>query len=155
MTYIFDTNSFRVLGAYYPDRFPTFWKNFETAVDAGEVYSVREVYNELSYQARDWLLDWIETHKTFFRVPSPAETEFVAKIFRVPHFSTLVGEQQRLKGQPVADPFVIAAAAICEGTVVTEEKLKKNAAKIPNVCEHFEIAYTNVEGFLAAHSWKF
>ena len=30
--------------------------------------------------------------------------------------------------------------------VVTEEKFKKDAAKIPNVCEYFDIEWTDVEG---------
>jgi len=41
------------------------------------------------------------------------------------------------------------------GTVVTEEALKENAAKIPNVCEYFGIKWTNVQGFLLSNDWKF
>jgi hypothetical protein len=55
----------------------------------------------------------------------------------------------------VADPFVIAAAAIRGGTVVTQEHLKPNAAKIPNVCDHFGIPWTDVEGFMVHQSWNF
>jgi hypothetical protein len=43
----------------------------------------------------------------------------------------------------------IASARVRGGCVVTEEANKPNAAKIPNVCEHFGIHWTNVEGF-----WK-
>ena len=49
---------------------------------------------------------------------------------------------------PVADPFVIALAKVRDGCVVTEETMRPNAAKVPNVCEHFGIEYTNVEGFM-------
>jgi hypothetical protein len=43
----------------------------------------------------------------------------------------------------------------CGGTVVTQERLKPNAAKIPNVCGHFGTACTTFEGFLKAKGWSF
>ncbi|HSY51007.1 MAG TPA: DUF4411 family protein [Thermoanaerobaculia bacterium] len=154
MIYVFDTSSIIVMGHYFPDRFPTFWNNFEGAVGDGTVISVREVLKELA-SPREWLMDWIENHKEMFLVPGPEETKFVAKIFQVPHFQMLVTETQRLRGQPVADPFVIACASVRAGTVVTEESRKPNSARIPNVCDHFGVACTNVEGFLAQNNWQF
>ena len=47
MIYVFDTSSFRVLGNYYPDRFPSFWEMFDELVAAGRIVSVREVHREL------------------------------------------------------------------------------------------------------------
>ncbi len=44
--------------------------------------------------------------------------------------------------------MIIACAKIQGGTVVTEEQLKPNAAKIPNVCEHFKIPCINLETFM-------
>ena len=90
-----------------------------------------------------------------FLTPGIEEGKFVAEIFKVPHFQQLVGEQQRLLGQYVADPFVVACAAVCNGTVVTEEAVKDNAAKILNVCTHFGLKFTNVQGFLQQKAWKF
>jgi len=55
----------------------------------------------------------------------------------------------------VADPFLIACAKVRGGTVVTEEGNKPNAAKIPNICGHFRVPCTNVEGFLTASGWRF
>ncbi len=157
MIYVFDNSSIRVISHYYPERFPTFWKQFDAAVADGSVVSVREVYNELTKwgAAQEWFSDWIKANRLMFLVPGPEETLFVAEIFKVPHFRALVGGTQQLKGQPVADPFLIACAKVREGTVVTEEGRKPNAAKIPNVCEHFKVACTNVEGFLAASGWRF
>jgi hypothetical protein len=51
--------------------------------------------------------------------------------------------------------FVIAAAKVKAATVVAEEKLKPNAAKIPNVCQHFGILCTNLEGFMSQQNWSF
>jgi hypothetical protein len=156
MLYVFDSNSLRVLGNYYPGRFPTFWTRFEKEVASGMVVSVREVYKELERQMADtWLWDWLQDHRRMFLTPDPQETGFLGEIFKVPHFRTLVGEAQRLRGYPVADPFVVACAKIREGCVVTEEAKKPNAAKIPNVCEHFGVDCTNVEGFLARNDWQF
>ena len=58
-------------------------------------------------------------------------------------------------GKPVADPFVIARAKISGACVVTQEKKTDNAAKIPNVCDHFGIRCINLEGFMEKESWKF
>lgn len=154
MIYVFDTSSIIVMGHYFPDRFPTFWNHFENAVQSGTVISVREVLKELA-SPREWLMDWVNDHKEMFLVPGPQETKFVATIFQVPHFQMLVTEAQRLRGQPVADPFVIACASVRAGTVVTEESRKPNSARIPNVCDHFGVACTNVEGFLAQNDWQF
>jgi hypothetical protein len=154
--YVFDSNSLRVLGNYYPDRFPTFWSRFREAVASGAVVSVREVHNELERQMADtWLWEWLREQRSMFLAPGPEETVFVGEVFRVPHFRALVGEQQKLRGYPVADPFVVACAKARSGCVVTEEAKRPNAAKIPNVCEHFGVACTNVEGFMAANDWQF
>jgi hypothetical protein len=154
--YVFDSSGFIVIGHYYPDQFPTFWKRFEREVDANEIVSVREVYNELTTKAsRPWLLQWVKEHRDIFDVPTDEETDFVSEIFQIPHFQMLVTGKQRLTGQPAADPFVIASARVNGATVVSEETKKPNAARIPNVCEHFGIACITVEGFLAEKNWRF
>jgi hypothetical protein len=157
MPYIFDNNSITALSFYYPERFPTFWKLFDDAVEKEEVLSVREVLNELEKHThiKTWLADWLKLHKAMFRTPTAEEMQFVGEIFKVKNFQALVGEKQRLRGTPVADPFVIACAKICNGTVVTQEVKKEGGAKIPNICEHFTINCTSVEGFLAEKDWKF
>jgi hypothetical protein len=154
--FVFDSNSIRVVANYYPDHFPTFWTQFGKAVDDGLVKSVREVYNELELTVTDLeIWKWVKERKAMFHSPSGDETKFVAEIFKVAHFKTLVGKQQTLKGSPVADPFIVASAKCCGGCVVTEEAFKKGAAKIPNVCEHFGIPCTNVQGFLKQNGWVF
>ena len=45
--FVFDSNSFVVLGHYFPDRFPSFWNKFNTVAKSGEVVSVGEVFNEI------------------------------------------------------------------------------------------------------------
>jgi len=156
MIYIFDTSSFRVFGHYFPHRFPTIWENINALVIEGRLISVREVFNELSAGGnKPFILDWIKTNKKIFLTPTQEEMVFVGEIFSIPHFQNLVGQKQRLKGTPVADPFIIACAKVKNGHVVTEEAMKPNAARIPNICEHFGINCTNVEGFMEREMWEF
>lgn len=156
MLYVFDTNCFIVLGHYFPERFPSFWNNINTFIKNGSIISTREVFNELIEKGnKEFLDEWIKTNKHIFQIPTSEELQFVKEIFSIPHFQQLVKEKQRLKGTPVADPFVIALAKVHNACVVTEESNKKNAARIPNVCDHFEIDCTNLEGFMKRENWTF
>jgi len=83
MPFIFDTNSLRVIGNYYPDQFPSCWERFEAAVNSKEVLSVREVYNEIVQQIKDeWYLEWLKNHKEMFLTPGAEEGKVVAEIFQ-------------------------------------------------------------------------
>jgi len=155
--YVFDTSSFRVIEHYFPGTFPSFWKRFDNEIAQGTIISVREVCNELERKnPKDHFKTWYKHHQSkFLKPPTREETQFVKEIFNKEHFKQLIDQQAMLNGYPVADPWVIAAAKVKGGSVVTEEVYKENAAKIPNVCRHFGIPCTNVEGFLAQKGWKF
>ena len=156
MMYVLDSSSLIVCGHYFPSRFPTFWLEFNALAQGGRIVSVREVRNELDNDAtRQHLRDWIGQNKGMFPLPTPQETQFVARIFAVRHFQQLIGAKQRLKGQPVADPFVIACAHVRHGCVVTEESLKPNAARIPNVCDHFGVDCISLEELMEREKWSF
>ena len=156
MIYIFDSSPLIVLFKhYYPDRFPSLWENFDALILERRIISVREVKRELEGRG-DRLSDWAKDHGKVFSTPTIDELNFVAKIFKIAHFQTLVKKQEQLQGKPVADPFVIAKAKIQEqGCVVTLEAKKPNAAKIPNVCEHFGIPCINLEAFMENERWRF
>lgn len=122
--------------------------------DSGPL-SVSEVSRELDGQ-EDRLSDWVSGNKAFFHNPTADELVFVAEIFKVPHFQQLISRQQRLQGKPVADPFVVAKAKCTpDGCVITTERHKGRAAKIPNVCDHFGVPYTDLETFMASEGWTF
>ncbi|MEE8526835.1 MAG: DUF4411 family protein [Thermoanaerobaculia bacterium] len=87
------------------------------------------------------------------RPPSGRPTTSITS--RVARAETTTTLKARLLGKPVADPFLIAAAKVLDGCVVTEESFPPNAARIPNVCEHFGIDWTNFEGFLERNGWTF
>lgn len=165
MIYVFDTSSIRSLQHFYPRVFRSIWDRLDDLAAHRQFRSTREVYNELERQAvSEEVLKWVKARKELFSIPTGPELEFVAEIFRIKHFQGLIGAQQRLKGTPVADPFVIACARIHKGTVVTEEGwqrgdeplvLKANAAKIPNVCAHFKIPCIDLEEFMHQQGWTF
>ena len=155
MIYVFDTGPFRILFRnYYRSRFPSLWENFDGMITNNRIISVREVFREIERKDDD-LLEWSKNNKEIFPEPSEIENGYVREIFTNRHFQTLVGKEERLSGYPVADPFIIAKARSRNGCVVTQEKHKPNAAKIPNVCEHFNIECTNLEGFMEKENWLF
>ena len=156
MIYVFDTSSLRSLQHFYPSVFKSIWDGLDVLIQQKNLISTREVWNEIERQnvSAD-VLSWAKQNKQIFTTPSAAELQFVAQIFQIKHFQNLIGEQQRLKGTPVADPFVIACAKIKGGTVVTEEQLKPQAAKIPNVCAHFNVPCIDLEKFMQQQAWAF
>jgi hypothetical protein len=128
----------------------------EGLIASGQLVSTREVLNELErFDDPGHVLPRAKNHKDIFATPTSDETEFVVRIFQVQHFQALIAQKAILTGRPVADPFVVAAAAVKGGTVVTEEVFKENAAKIPNVCQHFGIPCVDLEEFMAHHNWNF
>lgn len=156
MAYVFDTNSFIVIGHYYPEQFPRFWEKFNQAVEVGKIISVREVLRELDRNAaEDHLVEWIKLHKNIFTTPGPAVMRFVKEIFSVPHFEASLPDRTRLGNTPFADPFVIAQAKVMNYCVVTQESERPHAAKIPNICEHFDVDWTNLQGFMEREGWAF
>lgn len=155
MIYVLDSGPLIVLFRhYYPARFPSLWQKFDALVAEQKIVSVREVFKEIIVH-EDRLSRWTKQNRKFFTLPTPEELGFVTDVFRIPHFQTLIKKKERLQGSPVADPFVIAKAKIVGGCVITQEKKKKNAAQMPNVCEHFGIPYMDLERFMEMENWTF
>jgi hypothetical protein len=156
MVYVFDTSAFIVLGHYFPGRFPSFWLHLNALVDGRRLLSVSEVLKELdNHLTRVHLADWVKSRPGLFVPPSTDEMAFVSKIFSVPSFQALVKEKDRLRGAPVADPFVIARAAVAGGCVVTEEQEREGAVRIPTVCQHFAVDCLDIEGLMAREGWSY
>ena len=156
MRYVFDSDSLiDLFRHYYPERFPTLWEKFDVLVSAGKLLSVREVFNEIGSK-EDSLANWAKQNTNILFLESTTEElKFVSEIFQVRHFQAMIRKQERLKGKPVADPFVIARAKISGACVVTQEKNTEKASKIPNVCEYFKIPCINLEGFMEKENWTF
>lgn len=155
MIYIFDSDSLiDLFKHYYPERFPSLWVKFNALVSEKRIISVREVFNELINRG-DKLSEWVASNHSIFHEPTNEEMSFVTEIFEIKHFQALIREKARLVGKPVADPFLIAKAKVGAGCVVTQERYSENAAKIPNVCNRFEIPCVNLETFMEKENWTF
>ena len=157
MRYVLDNNALIVVFThYYRSRFPSFWQLFDELAMYGRILSVREVLNEIErYEGRSALVSWAKKNRGFFQQPTVEEVNFVQEIFAVRHFRALISQKSILLGHPVADPFVVAKANSIGGCVVTQETYKSNAAKIPNVCQRFNIPCMNLEGFMKNEAWQF
>ncbi len=153
--YILDTNSFRVLSNYYAAQFPTFWKKFDVEVQAQRIISVREVLKELEAYKSNWIYKKARSMQSAFLIPSGQQAAFVANLLSQKKYQAMVAKKNMLQGKPVADPFLVAAGFELGGSVVTEEKRKPNAVKIPNVCDDFSIRVVNVEEMLTDFGWSF
>jgi uncharacterized protein DUF4411 len=153
--YVYDTSIFiNLFRYYYRSRFPSLWDNFENLITNGSIISTRENLREIKVQD-DTISGWASKNVTIFQAPSIDETEFIKGIFEVPHFRQIIEQQKLLSGGLNADPFIIAKAATIDGHVVTAEIHKPNAAKIPNICEHFSIPCLDFEQFMGKEGWSF
>ena len=153
---MFDTSPLsNLFRNYYRERFPTLWQNFDELVEIGDVVSTREALREINDSAIETLRVWAAENRSIFTTPIAAEAAYVANIYSVKHFQQNIEQQKILRGGKNADPFIIARAAVEERTVVTMEKLKDNAAKIPNICNHFGIDCITLEEFMELENWKF
>jgi len=156
MNYVFDNSPLSVLFKnYFRERFPTLWERFDTLVADGRLLCTREVLREIQDGAVPRLREWAADNGALFPTPTAAEATFVTKIYSVRHFQQNIERQKILRGGRNADPFVIARAAAKHYAVVTTERLKPNAAKIPNICDHFGIECLSLEQFMEREDWTF
>ena len=153
--YVFDTSSFSSLFTnFYPLRFPTLWAKFDALVAAGSITSTREVARELEQYTR---VDeaWLRNNVAIFTTPTQDEAYVVRNIYRVAHFRHNIEQKKIYKGGLNADPFVVAKAVVIGGTVVTLERKRPNAAKIPNICDHLQVQCLDLEEFMERECWQF
>lgn len=156
MNYCFDNSPLSVLFKnYYPATFPSLWARFDAIVKEGRITSTREVLREIEDGPVEKLREWAAQNQNLFPTPTKEEAAFVAKIYDVAHFQQNIEQQKILKGGRIADPFVIARAAAIKATVVTMETLRPNAARIPNICQHFGVPCLSLEEFMGKEDWKF
>lgn len=137
--YVIDTSVVSALHRnYYRARFVSLWKRFDEMVAAGGLTSTREALRELEDLGGNGY-GWALKNPDLFTVPDAKEGTFVTKIYVVAHFQANMEKQKLLRGGRNADPFLIARAVATGATVLTMEQLKPNAAKIPNICQHFGV----------------
>ena len=70
MIYVFDSNTLiNIFNHYYPERFPSFWDNFNDFISKQTIISVKEVRRELESRG-DRLSDWAKSHSELFLPPN-------------------------------------------------------------------------------------
>ena len=154
--YIFDTTVFYILGHYYPSAFPTIWNRLNELVKDSNLLSVKEALQEIDVSfPRNHVKDWIQINRHIFKPPNEEETKIVLEIFKVPQYQGLVKKENILKGRPVADPFIIAAAKVHKKIVVTHESYKHDGARIPTVCKQFNVRCIDLEKFFEHENMRF
>jgi hypothetical protein len=97
----------------------------------------------------------VKKHHQLFLPPNEEESKVVAEIFKKEQYRNLVRREKLLKGIPVADPFIIAAAKVHKGCVVTQESLKPGGARIPTVCADLKVECIDLEKFLEREQLKY
>ena len=153
--YVFDTNIFIILFTYYyPSRFPTLWNSFNDLINEDRIISTRENFREIDSNLNGFS-EWSKQNDKMFHITTAEEAEFIKGIYKIEHFQQNIEQQKMYKGGFNADPFIIAKAAIISAQVVTDEREKPNAVKIPNICKHFSIPCMNFEEFMEAENWSF
>lgn len=156
MSYVFDNGPLSSLFRnYYPKTFKSLWGYFHELVAAGSIISTREVLREIEDGPLENLREWASNNHQLFATPTAAEGAFILEIYAVPHFQQNIEQQKILKGGKIADPFVIAKAAVERRAVVTTEKFKPNGTKIPNICKHFGVRCLSLEEFMEQEGWEF
>jgi hypothetical protein len=154
--YIFDTNVFHALGYYYPSRFPTIWARIDELASKHVLRSVREVQREIERNCPfDCIDDWVKKHHELFLIPTEEEAKVVAEIFKKEQYRGFVKREKLLKGLPVADPFIIAAAKVHSACVVTQESLKAGGARIPTACAELRVPCIDLEKFFEQEQLKY
>ena len=152
VTYVVDTNVFIQLRQYPQEVFVSLWQALEECVEAEVITSVDEVLKELK-KSDGTITKWAKARRGMFTKPSLEEQRIVFDI--VARFPDVIKKKNLLLGIPEADPFLIAKALVKGYTVMTLERKKPNAAKIPNICEHYEVPYISLFDFFARQGWRF
>jgi hypothetical protein len=151
--YVFDTSA--LIGAwvrtYPPDVMPGLWENLDNLAQRGEMHAPEEVLAELKRQDDD-LAAWVKARSDQIVVATTRALMLEARDILRDHAGlTMTGT-----GRGLADPFVIALAALKECPVVTHEQ-GGSAAKprIPYVCGQRQVGCMNMLGVIRAERWQF
>ena len=152
MKYVIDTNALRTFFRfYYRQVTPELYDNLDKMIKNSELISVKEVYNEMErqHQRDSDILKELKNIKHIFLEPTnEEEINIVQDIYKNINFRNNIKEKNILNGRPVADAFLVAKAKIENAVLITSEKFSPNAAKIPNMCEKYDVKYINYEQFL-------
>ena len=151
--FVLDSNVFiQAYNDYYSmDLVPAFWDFLTEANQSGKIYSIDRVYLELEAKD-DALFEWAKNNLSIF-VPSTGAdvaavySDMVNWVQNSQHFT----DPAKHKFARVADGWLTSYAKIHGDVVVTMETYNAKTradVKIPNLCEQYDIPWTNTFGML-------
>lgn len=146
--YIIDSSSLNDLENNYPKEIPIFepiYNKIFQMFDNGELFSVREVYEELKDSQEFW-----KDYKHCFRELTKNESKNISDILCSEEFKIFVEKGMNGNGDYWADPHLIACAMEDPSIVVItqESKTNKPEGKIPYVCRKNGIKSINLLEFI-------
>lgn len=153
MKYCLDTSAILDGWARYypPEHFPSFWRQLDDLIEAGEACSCKQVLVELGGRD-DGAKDWLAGH-------AGAVVEIDADRFSL---AQTISEQfpgwaDRKKNG--ADPFVIALGEMGGLKVITGERLANTLnprkTRMPDVCIHRGVDWGALIDLIRQEGWKF
>lgn len=140
---------------YAFDLVPTYWEEISKCTNSGRLVLLDMVKAEID-KGKDELSDWLNKQKGFV-ICNHISQEIISKYQKVLQYIQKCGlyKEQALKtwsDGDVADPWLIAAAAVNDYTIITAEvssgglsmKNKNKNAKIPDVAKAFGVKTNNL-----------
>ncbi len=161
---ILDSNVFiEAKNRYYAfDICPGYWDFVIRDFGHGNAMSILHVWNELNAGGDDltaWMKDKLDKKQFFDCV---ADGGVVARYRAVSSYVTSAyGSKQNAVRDflepTVADPWLVAYALSCGGTIVTQETSKPSMKKVSlvDVCDHFAVRHMDMIEFLRAEKARF
>ena len=150
--YVWDTGPFIRLSVLDPDVFVSVYAAVGDMLTDGTIVSCKAVFDEIDDKS-GVLKAWCTRYKSAFTRPGLEEQLLVRDM--LDKYQYLLKQQDIVQGKQVADPFVIARGKHLGVTVVTTERFKPNAQKIPNVCKHYDVESCDLMGFFKLEGLTF
>ena len=145
-TFVLDANVFiSANNMYYaPDLCAEFWRRLADCNEKGTVLSIDKVYEELR-RHQDELYAWSYRNRSMFVSTRNEQTERVYA-----DMAEWVKRERRAEAleefSGAADGWLAAHASVTGSTLVTHEQpapSSRNHVKLPDICEEFDVPYTN------------
>lgn len=155
--FLIDSNSFMTpYRQYYAfDLIPTYWKEISRFTNSGNLILLDMVKAEID-KGEDDLADWLSGQENFV-ICNHISPEIIGKYQEVLQYIQTCGLYKEIALQTwangdVADPWLIAAAAVNDYTIITAEvpsgglsiKNPNRNAKIPDVAKAFGVKTNNL-----------
>jgi len=150
--HVIDTSVWiRIWRNHPPDIFMNFWQQLDASIAALQVRSPEEVLHELE-RGTDDVAEFLGQRDGLF---APLDEALIAAVTEVQAECDDLADQEGERNR--ADPFVVGLGMVLNGTVVTDERPRRDPnsrRKIPDACEHLHVPWRNWFDFLREVGWQ-